>query len=116
MASPNYDDEVLPVLLECGHTKNLLAGHNHTNTWSIPYKGIRMTFATKIGKGCYWDPEINGGTVITLDERGVKELRHEYVDLSQWTIENGQWTISVCAAKRRVFFVWGKRTGRGSLL
>lgn len=88
VASPNYDDGVLPVLLECGHTKNLLAGHNHTNNWSIPYKGIRMTFATKIGKGCYWDPEINGGTVITLDETGVKEIRHEYVDLSQWTMEN----------------------------
>ncbi|MBR5868620.1 MAG: metallophosphoesterase, partial [Clostridia bacterium] len=43
VGSPDYDDGVLPVLLECDHTKNILAGHDHTNNYSIPYRGIRMT-------------------------------------------------------------------------
>lgn len=82
IASSNYDDGVLDVLSEYGHTKHVIAGHEHVNNFSIPYKGIRLTYATKTGKGCYWDPDLNGGTVLTITKNGVSNLRHEYVDVS----------------------------------
>lgn len=82
IASSNYDDGVVEVLKECDHTKHVIAGHEHVNNFSVLYDGIRLTYATKIGMGCYWDSDLNGGTVLTVTENGVKELHHEYVDVS----------------------------------
>ena len=87
IASSNYDDGVVEVLEECGHTKHVIAGHEHVNNFSILYNGIRLTYGTKIGMGCYWDSDLNGGTVLTVTENGVKELHHEYIDVSH-LIEN----------------------------
>ncbi len=86
IASSNYNDGVLPVLVECAHTKHVIAGHEHINNFSIPYKGIRLTYGTKIGPGCYWDSDLNGGTVMTVTENGVKELHHEYVDVKHMLV------------------------------
>ena len=82
IASSNYDDGVLEVLLDCALTSHVIAGHEHINNFSIPYRGIRLTYATKIGPGCYWNPDLNGGTVLTVDGNGIRELHHEYVDVS----------------------------------
>ena len=38
-----------------------------------------MIYALKIGAGCYWNPILNGGTVISVGERGVRDVKHEYV-------------------------------------
>ena len=81
IASTNYNDGVRAVLEECGITKNVVAGHEHINNFSIPFNGIRYTYATKIGPGCYWPSDLNGGTVLTVTSEGVSELRHEYVDV-----------------------------------
>jgi len=82
IASSEYDDGVLDALVECHHTRHVIAGHEHVNNFSIPYRSVRMTYATKLGSGCYWDPDLNGGTVLVIGEEGVKELRHEYVDVT----------------------------------
>lgn len=82
IASSDYDDGVLPVLFECGHTHHVIAGHEHINNFSIPYQGIRLTYGTKIGMGCYWNADLNGGTVLTVTSRGAEKLWHEYVDVS----------------------------------
>ena len=82
IASANCNDGVFAVLKECDHTRHVIAGHEHINNFSIPYEGIRLTYGTKLGMGCYWDADLNGGTVLTVTERGVQELRHEYVDVS----------------------------------
>ena len=76
---PATDDGVLELLKELGHTKNYIAGHDHINNYSIVYEGVRLTYATKTGAGCYWDRGLNGGTVITVGDGGVKSVRHEYV-------------------------------------
>lgn len=82
IASSNYNDGVLPVLVELGHTKHVIAGHEHVNNFSILFNGVRLTYATKIGSGCYWDADLNGGTVLTVTENGVQNLHHVYVDVS----------------------------------
>ena len=41
-----------------------------------------MIFALKTGLGCYWNPILNGGTVLKVNETGVCEVHHEFVDVS----------------------------------
>jgi len=82
ISSPNFDDGVFSVFKEYGHTKHVIAGHEHINNFSILHEGIRLTYATKLGSGCYWNSDLNGGTVLTVTNHGVCTLRHEYVDVS----------------------------------
>ena len=82
IGSPNYDDGVFNVISKLNHTKNVIAGHEHINNFSIPYKGIRLSYALKTGVCAYADRDLNGGTLITIDENGVKDLHHEYVSIS----------------------------------
>ena len=49
----------------------------------VKYNGVRFIFGTKTGCGSYWEPEINGGTVLTINESGVVSVNHEYVDVSE---------------------------------
>lgn len=73
------DDGVLEILSELGSTKNYIAGHEHVNNYSILYKGVRLTYGTKTGSGCYWNMCLNGGTVLLIGDEGVKEVYHESV-------------------------------------
>lgn len=79
IGSPNYDDRVFPLVYQLNHTKNVIAGHEHINNFSIPYKGVRLTYALKTGVCAYANRDLNGGTLITVNKNGVKEIRHEYV-------------------------------------
>lgn len=76
---PKADDGVLEKLTECGHTKYAFCGHEHVNNFSINYCGVRLTYALKTGPGAYWEPEMNGGTVIKIGSRGLCDMYHEYV-------------------------------------
>ena len=53
-----------------GSTKTVLAGHDHVNDFMIRYRGVRLIYALKTGAGCYWDPRLNGGTVLKISARG----------------------------------------------
>ena len=75
------DDGMLAAFKEIGIIKHLVAGHEHINNFMISYEGIRMIYALKIGAGCYWNPILNGGTVITVTENGVSDVHHEYVSV-----------------------------------
>ncbi len=61
-----------------------ICGHNHVNNWVVKYKGVRFVFGTKTGCGSYWEPEINGSTVLTINENGVVSVNHEYVDVAEF--------------------------------
>ena len=75
------NDGVFDAILECGHTKNVLVGHDHKNCFSVKYKGVRLSFAVKTGAGCYWTPEMNGGSVFKINSDGAF-LEHQFVDVS----------------------------------
>lgn len=81
VASHPVEDGALGFILEGGTTKHVFAGHEHINNFSINYKGVRLTYTLKAGAGCYWNQELNGGTVIRVTENGIEEVRHEYVDV-----------------------------------
>lgn len=76
------DEGAFDAILECGHTKNVIVGHDHKNCFSVPYNGVRLTFAVKTGAGCYWTPEMNGGTSLTVNSYGNATLEHHFVDVS----------------------------------
>lgn len=75
------EDGALTMLKESGLITHVLAGHDHCNNFIIPYEGIQMMFACKTGPGCYWKASINGGTIITIGENGIKNARHDFVDV-----------------------------------
>ena len=59
--------------------KAIVVGHDHNNNWIIRHKGIRLVFSLKTGPGCYWEPTLNGGTVIRITSQGIGDIHHEYV-------------------------------------
>ena len=78
------DEGFFGAIKELGSTKNLLCGHDHVSNFSIVYEGVRFTYALKTGSGCYWNPDLNGGTVIKINKKGVSDIYHEYVDVSEY--------------------------------
>ena len=76
------DEGAFDLIVKLGSTKTILCGHDHVNNWVVTYNGVRFIFGTKTGIGSYWEPKINGGTVLTVDQNGVNSVRHEYVDVS----------------------------------
>ena len=74
---------------ELGSTKNMIFGHDHKNDFSIPYEGIRLTYAVKSGFGSYWEEDRIGGTTISINDLGNASVNQHYYSL----IENG-WLIS----------------------
>lgn len=76
------DDGVFDVITELGSTKHIVCGHDHVNNYVINYKGVKFIYGLKTGAGCYWNPILNGGTVLRITENGVSEVWHRYVDAS----------------------------------
>jgi hypothetical protein len=37
--------------------------------------------------GAYWKPEMNGGTVLTVTSEGITDIKHEFVDPTEWVKE-----------------------------
>ena len=84
ICSPPVDEGAFDAILEAGTTRHVVAGHDHTNTFAIPWRGVWLCYGLKTGTGSYGEETINGGTVLRVTSRGVSELWHEYVDLTPW--------------------------------
>ena len=82
IASYPADDGVFDALKSDDLVKHILAGHDHVNNWMIRHDGITMVYALKTGAGCYWEPNLNGGTLLTVNKDGISSVQHEYVDVS----------------------------------
>ncbi|MBE6540949.1 MAG: hypothetical protein E7672_00660 [Ruminococcaceae bacterium] len=76
------DDGVFSAMKECGSTRHIVAGHDHTNNFVIKHEGIKFIYGTKTGEGNYWNESVNGGTVLTIGSDGIKDVHHEIVDVS----------------------------------
>lgn len=66
---PGYvNSGMFGVIKELGSTKYVFSAHDHVNNYSVEYEGVRLTYGTKTGDRCYWDPEINGGTLLSIGD------------------------------------------------
>ena len=77
---PTKNNGFFDLMLRLGSTKNVVCGHDHINSFSIPYKGIRLSYGLKCGEACYWEPDMSGGTTVTVGADGVASVAHHYVD------------------------------------
>ena len=68
------------LMQQLGSTKNVICGHDHVNSYSIPYEGIRLTYGLKCGDGAYSEQGINGGTTLTIGSDGHATVAHHYAD------------------------------------
>ena len=76
--TPPFDDGVLSAIKEEGSTDFIICGHDHRNNYIITHSGVTFCYGLKTGKGCYWDPDMTGGTVVTIKKDGAVSARHEY--------------------------------------
>lgn len=90
VASYPGDEGALDMLKRVKIVRHVVVGHDHINNWIIRYDGIKMVYALKTGAGCYWEPALNGGTVLKIDGNGVADVYHEYVDPSGIGSESGE--------------------------
>lgn len=82
IASHPFDDGALQMLKESKLITHVLAGHDHCNNFIIDYEGFKLMFACKTGPGCYWQSSMNGGTVVRIDNNGIAEVKHHFINVS----------------------------------
>ncbi len=81
ICSPEYDSGFFALVKSLGSTKNMVAGHDHSNDSSILYDGIRLSYGLKCGKGSYTFDGKNGGSTLTIGSDGHADFAHYYVDI-----------------------------------
>ncbi len=81
-ACPRDDDGVLDTIVELGHTKSVICGHNHINSSSLVYRDVCLTYSLKFGNISHFRRQQNGGTVIKITDDGACLPEHVYVDVT----------------------------------
>lgn len=81
--SETIENNFFEVCKELGSTKNIIVGHHHTNSFSVPYEGIRLTFAVKSGLGSSWRADSLGGTTLTVDSDGSTQTKQHFINLEE---------------------------------
>lgn len=79
---PSVNSGMFEVIKELGSTKNVIVGHDHVNSYSVLYEGVRLTYGLKTGDRCYANDDLNGGTLLTITDSGVK-TEHKYVNIEK---------------------------------
>lgn len=67
---PNYSNGQADALVENGNVLGIVSGHDHKNTFVIPYKGMDIIQTATASFGSYGDFN-RGARVITLDENDL---------------------------------------------
>lgn len=81
--SAEHSNGFFDICKDLGSTKNIVFGHDHSNSGSVVLDGIRLTYGLKCGSGCYWEEDMSGGTTITVDSNGKAKVQHVYSDLKE---------------------------------
>lgn len=68
------EDNMFEQILETNHTSSIFVGHDHLNTFSLIYKGVRLTYGMSIDYTAYpgidKKTEQRGATLISIDSEG----------------------------------------------
>ena len=89
ICAPKGNNGFFAKCLELGSTKNMICGHDHNNDLSVVYQGIRLSYSLKCGPGCYYQADNegnmikNGGSVLTINSRGVATFSHHPVVMKE---------------------------------
>ena len=72
-----YSDDatgLFDAMKELGSTKNVLVGHDHINSFSINYEGIRLTYS--MASSSVGLKKVIGGTLLTINDDGNASVQH----------------------------------------
>lgn len=76
------EDELFEAVLESGSTDSIFCGHDHVNTYSVDYKGVRLTYGMSIDYLAYIGISKKGAqrgcTVITYSDGGFECTAENY--------------------------------------
>ncbi len=66
---------------ELDSTKDIIVGHDHVNSFSVPFEGVRLSYGLKTGYGSYSDEtgNNNGGSVLYIHDDGTTTFEHIYI-------------------------------------
>lgn len=78
------NDGAFELIKELGSTRHIVCGHDHVNNFVVTYEGVKFIYGLKAGTGCYWNPILNGGTLLRITENGVSDIRHKYVNVDHF--------------------------------
>ena len=76
--APPENSGMFDKILELGSTTHVFVGHDHINSLSVDYKGVRLTYGLKTGPACYADDDMQGATLITIKD-GTNEVTVEHI-------------------------------------
>lgn len=79
---PSVNSGFFQVIKDLDSTKNVIVGHDHVNCYSVLYEGVRLTYGLKTGDRCYANDDLNGGTLLTITDNGVK-TEHKFVKIEK---------------------------------
>ncbi len=89
---PKYDDMLFETMLEIPGKKGIFCGHDHVNTYSVDYKGIRLTYGMSIDYLAYHGIDKlglqRGCTIITINPDGTFECYPENYYQEKYSHEN----------------------------
>lgn len=75
------------IVKELGSTKNILCGHDHVNDFGIKYQGVWLRYSVKTGAGCYWDENLNGGTMLKVSSKGNVSAENVFINPTQLGVD-----------------------------
>lgn len=73
---PNYSNGEFDAMVSQGDVVAMFFGHDHVNSFTVPYKGINLVATPGIGFRSYGD-ETKGSRVITIDENDTSTYETE---------------------------------------
>lgn len=81
VCAPLVNTGFFDVMKELESTTHVFAGHDHINSSSIPWEGIRLTYVLKTGPGSYHDKDLQGGTLVTVEPGSFAvEVEHIFLE------------------------------------
>ena len=71
-------------MLELGSTNAIFCAHDHKNNYAIEYKGIILSYGVNSSDRVYWDSDLCGGQLNTIQDDGkvtMKQIFKSYEGL-----------------------------------
>ena len=69
------------MIKKLGSTTHTFCGHDHINNYSVEYQGVTLTYGLKSSTQLYYDEDMVGGTLITIDSDRNVTVEHKYLDV-----------------------------------
>ena len=76
--SPEYSNGQIQAMIENGNVLGIASGHDHKNSFVIPYKGVDIIQTPTVGFGSYGDNN-RGARLITLNEDDLSEYETDVI-------------------------------------